>query len=184
MSGRLPVRKYIKVYVQKRKNKPLEGRERTTSYTLYWKEHGERRFLSLGQYSTRAFAERMAREKEAELNSAKVEAVLKPATWDAVIKDYLDQTYPGHDLPTAERKKQEPEWRKSLGTMKRERLAFGHFERIAKPYWCHDISGRDRDVFVSERLKEVQSPATLEAELRALHTLAELMEEWGHRPKG
>src|SRR5262245_59880981 len=64
MSGRLPVRRYIKVYVQKRKNKPLPGRERTTSYTLYWREYGERRFMSLGQFATRAYADRMAREKE------------------------------------------------------------------------------------------------------------------------
>src|SRR5262249_3298688 len=90
----------------------------------------------------------------------------------------------GHDLPTEERKKKEGEWRKSHGTFRREKLGYDHFERIVKPGWCHEITPKDRDRFVAERLKEVESPATLEAELRALHTLAGLLEEWGPRPKG
>jgi integrase len=37
---------------------------------------------------------------------------------------------------------------------------------------------------VTERLAEVSSPASVDAELRALHTLMETAEEWGHRAKG
>ncbi len=40
MTSRLPVRKYIKVWIKKRKNNPLKDGGRTTSYTLEWVELG------------------------------------------------------------------------------------------------------------------------------------------------
>jgi integrase len=181
MADRVPVRKYVKVRFRRRRNKIKPGAEPTTSYTLYWREHGQKRFLSLGQFSTRAYAERMAREKEAELNAPQQQDVLKPAPWGAFIKDYLDQTYPGHDLPPAERKQKAAGWEKSLGTMKREQLAIRHFERIVKPQWCHLLTPKDRARYVNERLAEAGSALTVDAELRALRYLCNLMEEWKHR---
>jgi hypothetical protein len=59
----LPVQKYAKVWIEKRKNR------KSVSYTLEWLEFGQRRFMSLGQHATRAFAREAARRKEAELNN-------------------------------------------------------------------------------------------------------------------
>jgi integrase len=181
----LPIQKYIKVRFRRRRNRVKKpGPEPTTSYTLYWREFGKKRFLSLGQYATRAFAERMAGEKEKELNSPQRRQAIKPVTWADLVKAYLDETYPGHDLPAKDRKQKSSAWKKSLGTMKREKLALDHFERICKPGWCHEITPADRDRYVTYRLGEVGSAATVDAELRALHTLCELMAERDHRGKG
>jgi hypothetical protein len=52
MSG-LPIRKYIKVWIKRRKNRT------STSYTLQWLEFGQDRYLSLGSHATLAGYDRM-----------------------------------------------------------------------------------------------------------------------------
>ncbi|MFO0881564.1 MAG: site-specific integrase [Gemmataceae bacterium] len=184
MADNLPIHKYIKVRFRRRRNKIKgPGEEPTTSYTLYWREFGKKRFLSLGQFATRAFTERMAAEKEKELNSPMRRQAIRPASWADFVKAYLNETYPGHELPPKDRKAKSASWKKSLGTMKREKLAFGHFERICKPGWCHEITAADRDHYITYRLGEVGSASTVDAELRVLHTLCELMAEREHRSK-
>src|SRR6185369_12663048 len=99
-SSRLPVAKYVKVRFRRRRNQiTTPGAEPTLSYTLYWREFGRKKFQSLGPHANRAFAERMARQKEAELNSPQRLDSLKPASWKDFVKAYRDETYPGHDLP-------------------------------------------------------------------------------------
>jgi integrase len=126
----------------------------------------------------------MRSEMEAKLNAPSQRESIKPVRWKDVIKEYLDKTYAGHDLPTKERKSKEKDWKKSSGTFKRENLAIRCFERLCKPDWCHELTSKDRDRFVTGRLDEVGSPATVDAELRALHALVEVMEEWVYRTKG
>src|SRR5262249_302084 len=103
MADGLPIRKFVKVKLKKRENR----REGSTSYALRWPEHGQRRSLSLGPYATRAYAEWMRSEMEAKLNAPSQRESVKPARWKDFVKEYLDQTYPGHDLPTKERKPKE-----------------------------------------------------------------------------
>jgi integrase len=180
----LPVRKLIKVWVEKRMNRVRAGGKQGFSYTLEWKEFGRRRFLSLGPHATLAFAREAQRRKEAELNSPERLEALDPVTWGAFRKKYLDATYPGHDLPTAKRKEKQAGWPKSYGTLKRERNAMDGFERIVKPGFCHEITALDRERFLQRRLEEVGSAVTVDAELRALRHLHNVMEEWKHRPEG
>jgi integrase len=184
MAEGLPIRKYVKVKLKKRKNRVRGTGQQSTSYALRWTEYGQRRSLSLGPHATSAYAERMRGEMESKLNSPSQHQALKPVQWKAFVEDYLNQTYPGYDLPSKERKEKARDWKKSLGTMKREHLAIRHFGRIVEPDWCHDITTRDRDRYVTERMKEAGSAATVDAELRAMHHLVEIMEEWGHRTKG
>jgi hypothetical protein len=66
MASQLPVRKYVKVWIKKRKNNPLKDGSRTTSYTLEWVEYGQRRFLSLGKHATAAYARQAASDQENE----------------------------------------------------------------------------------------------------------------------
>src|SRR5688500_8018985 len=103
----LPIRKYIKVWIEKRKNRT------STSYTLEWGEFGERRFQSLGPHATLACAREAARQKERELNSPERYAGIEPMTWEQFTAKYLTTFYPGHDLPAAERKAKEKAWSKS-----------------------------------------------------------------------
>jgi integrase len=174
----LPVRKYIKVWIEKRKNR------KSTSYTLEWLEFGQRRFLSLGPHATRAFVKEAARRKEAELNSPERLAALEPVTWDAFRKKYTETLYPGHDLPPDQRKEKEKSWPKSYGTLKKERNAMDSFERLVNPGFCHEITTEDRESFVQKRLGEVGSGLTVDAELRVLRYLCNVMEEWKHRAEG
>jgi hypothetical protein len=58
----LPVRKYTKVWIKRRKNRI------SMSYTLQWVEFGKDQYLSLGPHATLAYAKEAARQKEAELN--------------------------------------------------------------------------------------------------------------------
>jgi integrase len=180
MANNLPIRKFVKVKIKKRQNR----REDSVSYALRWTEYGQRHSRSLGPYATRAYAERMRSELEQRLNQPMAYQDVKPIQWKTFVQDYLAQTYPGHDLPVEDRREAERNWKKSFGTMKRENLAIRAFERHCKPGWCHDLTTQHRDRFVAERLKEVGSAVTVYAELRALHTLCETMEEWGHRSKG
>src|SRR4051794_30880879 len=174
----LPVRKYTKVWIEKRKNR------KSTSYTLEWLEFGQRRFLSLGPHATLAYAREAARRKERELNSPERQDALDPLTWDDFTKKYLDTFYPGHDLPTAERKEREKGWSKSRGTLKREKPAIDAFSRLIKPDRCPEITAEDREKFIQKRLDEVGSPLTVDAELRALRLFCNVMQEWKHRPEG
>jgi integrase len=174
----LPVRKYIKVWIEKRKNR------KSVSYTLEWVEFGQRRFQSLGPHATRAFVQDTARRKEAELNNPNRLAALEPITWDAFRKKYLATLYPGNDLPVSQRKEKEKTWSKSYGTLKKERNAMDSFERLIRPGFCHEITTEDRESFVQKRLHEVGSSLTVDGELRVLRYLCNVMEEWKHRPQG
>ena len=173
----LPVRKYIKVWIEKRKNRT------STSYTLEWLEFGRRRFLSLGPHATLAFAREAARRKEQELNSPERQETLVPISWDDFMKKYWDTIYPGHELEPAARKEKARTWAKSFSTYKREKLAIESFTRLAHPYWCHEITAEDRERFIQKRLAEVDSALSVDAELRTLRLLCNVMEEWKHRPE-
>jgi integrase len=174
----LPVRKFIKVWIERRKNR------KSTSYTLEWVDFGQRRFLSLGPHATLAFARECQRRKEAELNSFDRQAGPEPITWEAFTKKYLGTFYPGHDEAPSARKEKAASWPKSFKTFKREKNAIDSFTRLMSPYWCHDLDDEDRERFVQKRLPEVGSALTVDAELRALRYLCNVMEEWKHRPHG
>ena len=179
-----PIRKYIKVWVEKRKNPPRKKGKRSTSYTLEWVEHGKRSFISLGTAATKGYANALARRKEAELNNTTPEEALKPITWDDFKSKYLETVYPGHDLPTHERQQKEQEWGKSLATMREERRVLESFGKLIKPDWCHDTTTEEREEFIQKRMKEVKSAGSVEKDLRLLRFLFNVMEEWRHRPKG
>jgi integrase len=74
--------------------------------------------------------------------------------------------------------------------MRAERLALDNFERLAlrspgrASTWCHELTSADRERFASERLKEVSSGESVDADLRNLRTVFNVMEEWNHRAEG
>jgi integrase len=194
MAEQLPLRKYVKVWVMRRKNNPRKsGRPPTISYTLQWVLHGKKGVMSAGPGATLAYARRLAADKEKELNDPARASYLKPVTWDDFRAKYLDLYYPGHALEGTARKEAARKWGKSLATMLRERAAMDAFERSAlgrdkeaggkgdNP-WCHEIPVTCRETFINGRLKE-GSAATAESDLGALRYLFGLMEEWEHRPK-
>ena len=183
MAEILPLRKYIKVWIKKRKNNPKKDGDTTFSYTLEWIQFGQRRFLSLGKHATAAYTREAAALKEREINSLHQADGLDPITWADFRAKYLATIYPGHDLPVPERKLAAQEWIKSPKTMKRERLAMGNFERIVKPYWCHEITDENRQSFIHQRLKEVGAAISVDAELRSLRLFCNIMEDWKHRPE-
>ena len=95
------VRKYIKVWVIKRKNNPREGdKAPTVSRTLHWVQDGERKVQSLGRHATADYAREAARRKEAELNSLDgavaprpeppAADAIRPIAWGDFRKKYLD----------------------------------------------------------------------------------------------
>jgi integrase len=181
----LPVRKYIRVWVMRRKNNQRkDGREPTISYTLQWEVYGKKSVMSLGPGATLAYAKRMAAEKEKEINSESPSDTLEPITWTDFKKKYLDTFYPGHDKPTEERKPLQAKWSKSYASLRSERLAMENFTRLAKPGWCHEMTSETREAFVRDRLAEVRSSASVDADLRVLRSLFNIMEEWKHRPDG
>ncbi|MBY0231773.1 MAG: site-specific integrase [Gemmataceae bacterium] len=185
MAEQLPVRKYVRVWVMRRKNNPRkESMEPTVSYTLQWVVYGRKHVMSLGPGSTLAYAKRMASEKEKEVNSESPSDRLEPVTWGDFKRKYLDTFYPGHDKPTDERKPLQAEWAKSHSSLRSERLAIQNFTRLADPGWCHELTTAHREAFVRDRLAEVPSPASVEADLRVLRALFNIMEEWKHRPGG
>src|SRR5262249_55267349 len=99
-------------------------------------------------------------------------------------KKYLHMFYPGHDETPSARKRKAASWEKSFKTFKREKNAIDSFTRLMSPYWCHDLDAEDRELFIQKRLPEVGSALTVDAELRALRYLCNVMEEWKHRPQG
>ncbi len=181
----LPVRKYIKVWIKRRRNPVRQGNHGPSlSYTLQWVEFGKDRYLSLGPHATLAYAKEAARRKEAELNSFDRQAGLNPIPWDDFTRKYLATFYPGYDLAPRERKEKAATWPKSFKTMKRERNAIDSFTRLVQPLWCHELTTEDRERFILRRMPEVGSGLTVDAELRALRHLCNVMEEWKHRPEG
>jgi hypothetical protein len=146
-------------------------------------EFGRRRFLSLGPHAPLAYARRIAAGKEKELNSAEHQKTLQPITWDDFTKKYFDTFYPGHDLDAAGRKEKEQEWGKSVKTMKREKISTESFKRLLNPDWCHQITAEDRENFIQKRLAEVGSALSVDADLRTLRLLCNVMEEWKDRPE-
>jgi len=179
----LPVRKHIKVWIKKRKNRVRQGGKQGFSYTLQWSEFGKDSYLSLGPHATLAFVREAVRRKEAELNSFERQSSLAPFDWGAFTKKYLDTIYPGHDKPAAQRKEAEKGWSKSFKTMRREQNAIDTFTRLVKPGFCHEITAEDRERYVQKRLPEVGSAQTVDVELRALRYRCNIMEEWKHRPE-
>src|SRR5262249_30169602 len=132
---------------------------------------------------TLAYAKRMATEKEKELNAEAPTETLDPISWAAFRTKYLDTFYPGHDLSPAERKAVQGKWSKSFNSMRSERLALDNFGRLIHPEWCHEVTTAEREKFVAERLAEVPSAATVDADLRVLRSVFNVMEEWKHRPE-
>jgi integrase len=183
MASQLPVCKYIKVWIKKRKNNPLKDGSRTRCYTLEWVEYGQRRFLSLGKHATAAYARQAASDQEKELNAPESRGSLVPITWDDFQKKYLDTLYPGHDLPAAGRKEAVGGWGKSLKSMLGERRVLKDFARIVKPGWCHEIAGDARDNYRTARLAEVPSSESVNADLRVLRLFFNVLEDWKHRQK-
>jgi integrase len=185
MADSLPVRKYIRVWVKRRKNNPRKGGQAATvSLTLEWVVYGQRQFMSLGPGATAAYARRMAAEKERQLNAEAPSETLEPVTWAAFRTKYFDTFYPGHELPPRERQAMRAQWPKSFASMRSERLAMDNFERIIRPSWCHQVTTAEREAFVTQRLAEVPSAASVDADLRVLRALFNVMEEWKHRPEG
>jgi integrase len=184
MSG-LPVRKYVKVWLKKRKNRRREdGGEPSISYTLQWLEYGKDQYLSLGPHATRAYAEEARRRKEAELNSFEQQSNLDPISWADFRTKYMNTFYPGHELPPKERKTASAGWGKSWASCRSERLALDNFTRIINPGWCHQVTTAHREEFVAARLAEVSSAASVDTDLRVLRAVFNVMEEWKHRPEG
>jgi integrase len=183
MTDTLPARKYIKVWVEKRKNPPKMDGSHSISYTLEWVEFGKRRFMSLGKGATATYAARAAKLKERELNSMKEQQGLEPLTWDQFRQKYLDTHYPGHGLPTKERKAAAKAWGKSEASLAEERRVLEMFAKTIKPGWCHDITTEDREKYIQGRILEVESPISVEKDLRILRFLFNILEDWHHRPK-
>src|SRR5262245_36002437 len=128
MASTMPIRKYIRVWVMKRKNNSRkDGKQPTVSYTLQWMMYGRKSVQSLGPGATRSYAERMAAQKEKELNAESPSNVLDPIVWSAFQKKYLDTFYPRHDLEPAERRAAQKDWAKSLASLRSERLALNNF---------------------------------------------------------
>jgi integrase len=184
MPDELPVRKFIKVWIKKRKNPPKRSGRQTTSLTLEWVEYGQRFFMSLGTGATRAYAEAVAKAKEAELNSPSQIEQIKPLTWDDFSKEYMDRTYPGHELRGKQRKAAARNWEKSDSSRRAESRVLKDFSRIVKPVWCHEVTSKERQSFIAERLPEVGSPQSVNADLRMLRHLFNVLEDWKHVPKG
>jgi integrase len=184
MAHSFPPRKYIKVWVERRKNPPKSDGSQTVSYTLEWVEFGKRRFMSLGRAATAAYASRMAKLKEDELNSLDGQQGIEPSTWDDFKRKYLDTFYPGHDLPPRQRKLAAKGWGKSEATWAEERRVLETFAEIIHPGWCHDVNSEDRERYIQGRLPQIKAAISVEKDLRTLRLLFNVLEEWKHRPKG
>jgi len=184
----LPVSKFISVWLHERKNPPRKGGERSVSYTLEWVQYGRRQFLSLGKKARKSFAENARLKKEKELNDPTRPEGLVPITFADFQQAYLATVYPGHELPTAQRKVASRSWTKSVSSFRAERLAMGNFQRLVVTplrnlVWCHELTTADRDAFANRRIIEVESGDSVDADLRNLRTVFNVMEDWNHRPK-
>ena len=180
----MSVQRFIKVWIERRKNPPKKDGKQSVSYTLEWIEHGKRQFMSLGRKATYDFARQAAKDKQKELNSPEEFHEFDPITWQDFQKFYLANIYPGHDLKTAERKIAERNWPKSVASLRAERAVLASFNRVIKPKWCHEITTEARERFVTKRLEELPSAKSVESELRTLRLLFNKLEEWHHRRKG
>jgi hypothetical protein len=58
------------------------------------------------------------------------------------------------------------------------------FARIVKPGWCHEVAGDARDRYLKDRLDEVPSAESVNADLRMLRLFFNVLEEWMHRHEG
>jgi integrase len=184
MTQDLPVRKYIKVWIQKRRNPPKKNGRQSTSLTLEWIEFGQRFFLSLGTEATRGYAAAVAKAKEAELNSPVQVEQFQPLTWAEFTREYLDRIYPGHDKRGKKRVEASRAWEKSDASRRGEARVLRDFARIAKPTWCHEVTTKERQAYIDQRLKEVNSPQSVDADLRMLRHLFNVLEDWKHVAKG
>ena len=184
MTNELPVRKYINVWIKKRRNPPKRNGRQTTSLTLEWVEFGQRFFMSLGTGATRGYAEAVAKAKEAELNSPTQVELAQPTTWADFTKEYLDRTYPGHDKRGKDRKEASRTWDKSNASRRAESRVLKDFARIVKPVWCHEVTTKEPQTFIDQRINEVGSPQSVNADLRMLRHLFNVLEDWKHVPKG
>jgi integrase len=186
----LPVRKYVRVWLKKRKNPARQDGSHTVSYTLEWVEYGQRRFFSLGRHATAAYARAERARKERELNSPEGRESLEPIAWGNFVTKYLDTVYPGHERKGKDRRAAEANWGKSLSSFRSERLALDNFGRIVmraagrESAWCREVTSADREKFVAQRIREVNSGESVDADLRNLRTFFNVMEEWKHRAKG
>jgi hypothetical protein len=194
------VRKYIKVWVIKRKNNPRErDKAPATSLTLLWLQDGGRKFQSLGRHATSDYAREAARRMEADLNgfAPARRAARGPLARraeadrvDAFPKKYLKTKYPGHDLPAAERQEAQKGRAKSWASCRSERLALDNFGRLVmneegrENTLLHAITTEDRDNFVSRRMEEVPSAASVDTDLRVLRSVFNVAEEWSHVAEG
>jgi integrase len=184
MASQLPVRKYIKVWIKKRRNPAKKNGRQTTSLTLTWVEFGQRFFMSLGTGAPKGYAEAMAKAKEAELNSPTQVEQVQPLTWTDFTQEYLDRIYPGHDKRGKERVEASRVWEKSSASRRAETRVLRDFARIVKPTWCHEVTTKDRQTYIDQRIKEVPSPQSVNADLRMLRHLFNVLEDWKHVPKG
>jgi len=179
----LPVKKYIKVWLKRRKNPPKKDGSRGVSYTLQWSEFGQDKYLSLSPHATLAYAKEAVRQKEAEVNSFERSATLEPISWSAFEKKYLGTFYPGYDLAAKQRKSASKSWSKSFASMRSERLALANFGRLVKAQWLHTITTADQEAFITRRLAEVDSPASVDTDLRVLRAVFNVAIEWKHCPE-
>ena len=184
MTNDLRVRKYVKVWIKKRRNPPKKNGRQTTSLTLEWVDFGQRFFLSLGTGATKGYAESVAKAKEAELNSPTQVEQVQPLTWADFTQEYLDRIYPGHDKRGKERREASRSWDKSNASRRAETRVLRDHARIVKPIWCHEITTKDRQIFINDRVKEVGSPQSVDTDLRMLRHLFNVLEDWHHVPKG
>jgi integrase len=103
---------------------------------------------------------------------------------------YLATVYPGHELKGKGRRPAEANWAKSLSSFRAERLTLDNFGRIVMhaagrdSAWCHEVTSADREKFVAQRITEVNSGESVDADPRNLRTFFIVMEEWTHRAKG
>jgi integrase len=184
MPQELPLRKYIKVWIKRRKNNAKQDGNHTISYTLEWVEYGKRNFMSLGVGATATYARQAAAIKEKELNSLSQFEKLDPIPWKEFEKKYLETFYPGHDLPPRKRKAASTKWGKSIKSMYAERTALKEFRRIASPEWVHETASQHREKFVSQRITELPSPESVDSELRSLRLILNQAIEWNHLSSG
>jgi integrase len=188
----LPIRKYVTVWIKNRKNPPRQDGSQTVSRTLEWVEYGQRLFMSLGRNATAAYARQAKVDKEKELNSREHRQTLVPITWKAFREKYLGTLYPGYDKAGPERAEAAKKWAKSFASMRSERLSLDNFGRLViddpkreqPDDWLHEVGAVDRETFAVNRLAEVGSGESVDADLRNLRTAFNVAIEWKHYPAG
>jgi hypothetical protein len=71
-------------------------------------------------------------------------------------------------------------WAKSDSSRRSEQRVLKDFGRIVEPAWCHEVTIKDREKYISKRLSEVSSPESVDADLRVLRMLFNVLESWKH----